>query len=117
MRRVATTLALALCVLGCGPTGEQVPLTTLEGQTCCLLSYSVVDIVAHPTDGKASVQAMRWPAGYTAWRVGNEIEVRDSGGWVVLTTPGRFRIMPTWPDWAVGEVAPCSTCELGGGPL
>ncbi len=120
MRRITATLALALCVLGCGPTGEQVPLTTLEGQTCCLLSYEVVDLVAHPTHGvvsKGSDQPYRWQAGYTAWRVGSEVEVRDASGWVVLRTPGRFRIVPTWPDWAVGEIAPCPSCELGGGPL
>jgi hypothetical protein len=119
-RPVAATLALALCVLGCGPAGEQVPLVTLEGQACCLLSYAVVDVVAHPTDGVialGSVQPLRWRAGYTAWRVGNEVEVRDPGGKVVLRTPGRYRITPTSPDWAVGEIEPCSNCELGGGPL
>ena len=116
MRRVAATLAIAVLVLDCNPTGEQVPLTTVEGQKCCWLSYSVVDVVAHPADGKVSVQAMRWQAGYTAWRVGSEVEVRDPIGAVVLKTPGRFRIIPTFPDWAVGEVKPCSSCELGSGP-
>ena len=116
MRRVAATLVLAVFVLDCNPTGEQVPLNTVEGQTCCWLSYSVVDVVAQPEDGKVNVLDMRWQAGYTAWRVGNEIEVRDPIGAVVLITPGRFRIIPTSPDWAVGEVEPCSTCELGSGP-
>jgi hypothetical protein len=116
-RRVAAaTAAIALFVLAWRPTGEQIPLITVEGQTCCWLSYSVVDVVADPTDGKVGVLALRWQTGYTAWRVGSEVEVRDPIGAVVLRTPGRFRIIPTFPDWVVGEIEPCSTCELGGGP-
>ena len=92
------------------PKGEQVPLVIVENQSCCLLSFGVVDV------DKETVMSMRWSAGYTAWRNGTEIEIRDPWWNVVLRTPGRYRIIPTWPDWAVGEVARCSTCELGGGP-
>lgn len=123
MRRGASTLALALCLLGCGsptPRGEQVPLITVEGQTCCFLSFSVVDIKADATYGtvvKGTDEPLRWPAGYSAWRAGSEVEVRDPDGKVVLTTGGRYWISPTQPDWVVGEVRPCPDCELGGGPL
>ena len=119
MRRIATGLVLALYLFAAAPHGEQVPLITLEGQTCCWLSYSVVDVVAHPELGpvvKGTDAPLRWPAGYTAWRVGSEVEVRAPGGWVVLRTPGRFRISPTMPDWVVGDVEGCPDCELGGGP-
>jgi hypothetical protein len=124
--RSAVTLALAVFVLGCGTPapssirGEQVPLITLEGQTCCFLSYSVVDVKASSTFGtviKGTDMPLRWPAGYTAWRAGSEVEVRDPDGTVVLTTGARYWISPTQPDWVVGEVRLCPECELGGGPL
>ena len=126
MLRIATTLVLASCLLGCeSPTastswGEQVPLTTVKNQTCCYLSFSVVDVKASSTYGtvvKGTDAPLRWPAGYTAWRVGKEVEVRDPSGTVVLTTGARYWISPTQPDMVVGEVRPCSDCELGGGPL
>ena len=120
MRSIALVFGLALSLFIYAPRGEQLPLVTVEGQTCCLLSYSVVDVVAHPKHGaveKGSHQPLRWPAGYTAWRVGSEVEVRAPGGWVVLRTPGRYRINPTWPDRVVGDVQGCPDCELGGGPL
>jgi hypothetical protein len=122
VRRVIVTVGLALCLAWLRlPTREQVPLKTSEGQTCCLLSYSVMDVVADPTSGipvgKAGGGEFAWPPGYTAWRAGTETEVRDGLGNVVLRTPGRFWISPTWPDWAIGEIKRCSDCELGGGPL
>jgi hypothetical protein len=117
---VLVVVALGLAWLR-QPTGEPVPLKTIEGQTCCLLSYSVVDVVADPTSGipvgKAGGGEFTWPPGYTAWRAGTETEVRDVLGNVVLRTPGRFWISPTWPDCAIGEIKRCSDCKLGGGPL
>ena len=122
-----TVLALALCLLGCGspsptPRGEQVPLLTVETQGCCYLMYSVVDVVADATFGtadKASGEPLKWPAGYTAWRAGAEVEVRDPAGKVVLTTGSRYWTSPTeyLHRWVIGEVRPCPDCELGGGPL
>jgi hypothetical protein len=66
---------------------------------------------------KGTDEPLRWPAGYTAWRAGSEVEVRDPDGKVVLTTGGRYWISPTQPDYVVGEVRPCPDRELGGGPL
>ncbi|HET9852984.1 MAG TPA: hypothetical protein VFP56_10815 [Candidatus Limnocylindrales bacterium] len=121
MRQVTITLGLALSLLGCAGTGGQVRLTTVENQTCCWLSYSVVDVVADPTSGtpinKANGQPFVWAAGFTAWRVSGETEVRDAAGKVVLRTGGRYWTSPTMPDWAIGEVKTCPFCELGGGPL
>ncbi len=123
--RITAVLALALGLAGCGlltPRGEQVPLITVETQACCYLMYSVVDVVADPTFGtaiKGSGAPLRWPTGYTAWRAGTEVEIRDPAGRVVLTTGGRYWTSPTeyMPEWVVGMVRPCPDCELGGGPL
>jgi hypothetical protein len=120
MRRIITGLALALLLLSCGSPNPQVPLTTVENQSCCFLSYSVLDVKASSTFGtvvKGSGAPLRWPAGYTAWRAGSEVEVRDPNGKVVLTTGGRYWISWTMPDWVVGEVRSCPDCALGGGPL
>jgi hypothetical protein len=111
MRRVIVAAVLVLGLWGWAPKGEQLPLITLKDQTCCLLSFSVEDVDSE------TVQWMRWPTGYTAWRAGSEVEVRDPIGNVVLRTPGRYRMIPTWPGWAVGEITSCPGCQLGGGPL
>jgi hypothetical protein len=130
MRRVATALALALCLLGCSG-GEQVPLITVEPVPpgCCLLLYAVVDVVADPSTGTPTIKGnglpLKWPMGYTAWRVGSEVQVLDGAGSVVLTTGSRYRIEPTYEldttqdqsTWVVGDVKPCADCELGGGTL
>jgi hypothetical protein len=129
MRRVATTLALALCLLGCGSSqAEQVPLVTVEGVSGggCILLYRVVDVIADPTFGtviKGSGSPLRWPSGYTGWRVGSEVAVSDPTGRVVLRTGGRYEIGPAYNgtysppmnEWIVGCVDPCPDCELGSG--
>ena len=121
MRRIIIVVVVVLGLFWLRqPTGPQVPLKTLPGQKCCWLSYGVVDVVADPTTGtpvaKDTGVPLTWTDGHTAWRAGTETEVRDSLGNVVLRTPGRFRITPTYPDWAIGEIERCSDCELGGGP-
>ena len=128
MRRIAATLALALCVLGCsGSRGEQVPLITEGGGgDGCVLLYEVVDVIADPTFGtviKGGGWPLRWPTGYTAWGVGTEVEVLDRSGKVMLRTGGRYRIGPVndgtystpQPEWVVGCIDPCPDCELGSG--
>ena len=111
-RLAAATLALVLYVLAAMPRGEHVPLIIVEGQMC-FVTYGAESVIDVDAD---SVLAMRWQPGYTAWRVGIEIEVREPGGAVALRTPGRYRITLTWPDHAVGNLARCSSCELGRGP-
>jgi len=130
-RRIATTLALALCLLGCGQTkGGHVPLVTDETHEAdgCWLLHVVVDVVADPTSGtptlKGSGAELKWPRGFTARRAGTETEVLNAQGTVVLTTPGRYWMCPTpqsdysrpLSDWVLGEVRLCADCELGGGP-
>ena len=88
---------------------------------------AVIDVVADPQTGTPIIEAhgmpMRWPNGYTAWRVGSETEVLDPNGNRVLVTGLRYRFYPGYspaPYWVIGYVEPCpppvlfgSTCVLG----
>src|SRR5436190_222573 len=103
LRRVTTTLALALCLAGCfavappgestAPLGEPVQLLTDNADKytvnadgtlhiACGLLPSIADLIADPTYGTAlkggtgSTRAM-WLPGYTGRRVGSEVEVLD----------------------------------------
>lgn len=129
LRQIAATLALALFLLGCGSSkGGQVPLVTVEGVAGggCILLYRVVDVIADPTFGtviKDTGSHLRWPSGYTGWRVGSEVRVLDPTGRVVLTTGGRYEILPVFSgnysppsyEWVVGCAHPCPDCELRSG--
>ena len=142
---IAVTLALALCLVGCG-RGEQGPPTTVEtvqvplitdetvvADGGCVLLYQVVDVIADPASGMPVVKGggapLRWPRGYTARRAGFEVEVLDPTGTVVLTTGRRYWMCPKeyLPNWVIGEVRPCPRqdantrgwydCALGQGVL
>lgn len=129
MRRIAAGFVLSLSLLGCGMLSKNVPLVTVDVDVpdSCWLLFRVVDVVADPTFGtadKADGSVLRWPTGFTAWRVGSEVEVRNLAGKVVLTTGARYRISPahvhaTWDpkDWVAGCPKPCPDCELGEGLL
>lgn len=132
MRRVTVAFVLTLSLFGCSAIrGQRVPIVTvntpLYGDSCVLL-YEVVDVIADPTVGtvvKGGGWPLKWPQGYTGWRVGAEVEVRDEKGNVVLTTGARYRLSPrndgtySTPikDWAAGCIQPCPACELGNGLL
>ena len=126
MRHLATTLALAMCLLGCGPVvprGEQVPLPTEPGAKGLpgggVLMHMVIDVVADPITGTPVIATsdgpMRWPEGFTAWRVGSETEVLDTGGNRVLITGARYLFRSrTWTSyWVLSDVQLCSGCPLG----
>ena len=130
MRRVITTLALALCLLlGCSTTrDEQVPLITSENDSggACWLMHETADVIADPTSGTPTLKAgtpLKWPTGYTARRAGTAVEVVDSAGNVVLTTGRRYELAPTpasdfsepLSEWVIGCVTPCPECALGWG--
>jgi len=104
MRRVTTTLALALCLLGCGWAdlpADRVELTiaTNPGLGGCYLTYYTIDLVADPTYGTA-IQSdgarapVFWPPDFTGHRVGSEVEVRDPTGKVVATTGREYKYWP-----------------------
>jgi hypothetical protein len=124
MHRVTATLALAVCLLGCSSSGgEQVPLPTDEKVTSfgrgCILMHQVVDVIADPTSGTPVIEAgggpVRWPKGFTAWRVGTEVDVVDARGAVVLRTGARYSVCPSeyLSGWVIGMVESCPDCELG----
>jgi hypothetical protein len=75
MRQAAIGLAVAVLLLGCGTSnGEQVPLTTVQVliPDSCWLVYRVVDVISDPTFGtvvKGDGSPLRWPSGFTGWRV------------------------------------------------
>lgn len=135
MRRVTTTLALALSLLGCELFSNQVPLLTVDRDDPggCILSYTVLELIADPTFGTVYTNGdpVKWPRGYTARRAGTEVEVLDAGGNVVLTTGRRYMVSPTGASMGTGEasimsgscIRPCVPigfikCELGeSGPL
>jgi hypothetical protein len=116
-------------LLGCGSQlpGQSVPLRIDEassGENCCLLSYTVMDVVADPNFGTVSKGGggpeLTWPRGYTARWAGSEVEVLDPVGTVVLTTGRRYWLSPLsgpFDKFVVGMVRLCPDCELGGGPL
>ena len=138
MRRMAIGLGLAMSLLGCTgatPTpapsrGAQVPLLADGTQEGCLLTHRIVDVIADPATGTPtdpSGAPFRWLQGFTAWRVGSEVEVLDRQGKAVLRTGGRYWMCPAQMDpWVVGAVVPCpagteirpfggrvTKCELG----
>jgi hypothetical protein len=115
-RRIATTLALALCLPGCGskaPAGEPVELLTDDavrgtvnddgtmGYACWLpVDRSSDELIADPKYGTAikygdgTTVPATWPAGFTGRRVGSEVVVLDPNLNVVATTGRRYHV-----DW------------------
>jgi hypothetical protein len=125
MRRIVFGLGLALSLLACGavtPRGEQVPLLTEKGARLTgggVLMHEVIDVVADPKTGTPVIAnasgPMRWPEGFTAWRVGSEVEVLDTLGNRVLITGARYMFhSSTWMSyWVISDVKPCPGCPLG----
>jgi hypothetical protein len=130
MHRIAT-VSLALLLAGCGAAreasrGEQVPLLTDEAPPYTTFVNTVIDVAADPETGTPIIEyhglPMRWPNGYTAWRVGSETEVLDPNGKRVVVTGQRYRFYPGYSETAygvIGYVEPCppglfgQTCVLG----
>jgi hypothetical protein len=97
---VATTLALALFLLGCGsavPPQDRVQLVTDNSdawfygggfRSACWLMPSSGQLIADPEFGTAFGEGTpaKWPPGYTGRRVGPEVEVVNRDGKVVATT-------------------------------
>ena len=105
MRRLTTTLALALLVLGCSrPQGEPVQLLTYDSTGCYLGGEQAVEgeLVTDPQYGtRFNGWAIVWPAGFTGVRLANgEVAVLDQAGNVVATTGNEYGIArrPPVPD-------------------
>lgn len=91
MRRIATPLALALCLLGCrsDPPGEPVALVTAPASPCFAYAWPVLlladpnrGVVARDTEGtqRGDDLPVVWPLGYVGRRDGSEIVVYDGEG-------------------------------------
>ena len=90
MRRVAATLALALCLVGCRaePPGEPVVLVTAPAEPCYAYAREVI-LLADPTGGLTARyidgtpwpdEPVVWPTGYVGRRDGSAIVVYDGDG-------------------------------------
>jgi len=110
VRRVTTTLALALFLLGCGsaaPVGKSAapsdkpseapqggPVELLTGVDSCWAGGAWGSeglLVADPEYGtRFGGKPAMWPVGYTGRRVGSEVAVVDQAGRVVATTGRRY---------------------------
>lgn len=99
MRRLTATLALQLCLLGCGskaPPGEPVQLLTgvlpFDQDECSPVQAAQLYVdpqygasLGLPWDLAVRTPVM-WPPGFTGRRVGSEVVVLDPIGNVVATT-------------------------------
>ena len=142
MRHIAVGLGLVLSLLGCSasvlpPRGAQVPLLTDDVPGPATFVNVVIDVVADQETGTPIIEMhgvpMRWPTGYSAWRVGSETEVLDPAGNRVVVTGLRYRFYPG-PDYGsepqpgvyipgpyrvIAYIEPCTpglfgpTCVLG----
>jgi hypothetical protein len=105
MLRVVTSLALVLSLFGCGTSkGERVELTITQlSVSACHPLATPLYLVADPQYGTATkfnlgdtlAEPLYWPTGYTGWRVGSEVEVRDTSDKVVAVTGHRYDIYVT----------------------
>ena len=103
VRRITTTLALALCLLGCGSAvlpWDRVDLLTDNGnQPTCYTSEAGGLLIVDRTNGTAidsegapALVPVMWPPGFTGRWIGSEVEVLDPDGNVVATTGRSYRI-------------------------
>ena len=100
MRRTAVTLAVALCLLGCGsstPPGETIELLTgpmpFDEDECSQDFYVASMLLVDPNYGIAVAgfladqrTPVMWPPGFTGRRAGRQVLVVDTVGNVVAAT-------------------------------
>ena len=114
-KRVAATLAVVLCLVGCGAFGDPVPLLAgppgspslgcftyaISGQLIADPKYGTVMIdaavydetVIQVTGTRPTTFPVAWRPGFVARRIGSEVEVIDPQGNVAATT-GRSYLIP-----------------------
>jgi hypothetical protein len=117
MRRIMTLLALALCLLGCDAgvlPRDRVALRTSDTDTIgapCFLSGWESELILDPRSGLAwsagpdDIRPVIWPRGFTARRIGSEVEVLDRDGEVVATTGRKVEV--TYTKMESGLVFAC----------
>jgi hypothetical protein len=127
MRQVTAALALAAVLSGCGSPSPSGDVSLLIGPSAngCYTDFFVGSLVVDPKYGTAiqdqygTSTPVEWQPGFTGWRVGSEVAVRDPSGKVVATTGHRYHIdggvqtlTTTSPNqtisvwWACGQVIP-----------
>lgn len=105
MRLAVTALALALCMIGCAPVAllTGVPPGFPFDSAACYTNSAHGRLVADPRYGTAIIDTdmnptnatavpVMWRPGFTARRVGSEVEVEDPAGNVVAITGRTYRI-------------------------
>jgi hypothetical protein len=121
MRQLATTLVLALSVIGCGFTRPDVGLhqDLLDLKDCFPETFIVGQLVADSTiaiqDDRGVITSLIWPSSYSLrWSPGfltGQFEVLDDTGTLVAATGRRYRISGAdFPAaggfWACADVIP-----------
>jgi len=109
MKPIALTLAMVLALVGCAGSGgrSSEPVQLLTGLSTlirgggCFTNWAEGPLVIDPTYGTAIIDTdvhsstpvtVAWRPGYTARRVGSEVQVLDPDGKVVAITGRRYRI-------------------------
>ncbi len=103
MKRLVSTIAVVLGLVGCGPSGGSLLTGDPLGGSCYLATASG-RLVVDPSYGTAIIPEghggmidrrtiVAWRPGYTPRRSGSEVEVLDPQGRVVATT-GRSYLVP-----------------------
>ena len=138
VRRIVTTLALGLAVLGCSllpvhlltggamscsPFPDDAAVGTLVADPWhgTVIKLEFVSISLAHTGGPAGtlepgprptprdVIPVMWPEGFTGrWVSGGQIEVRDEAGNVVATTGKRYRLSTGVPDKPADAYPACA---------
>jgi hypothetical protein len=118
MRKLTTSLALALCLSGCGSTRPDTFVQDLNDAKNCqpekfLVGWFTEDL-ALQTDEEGTRELI-WPSSYSlrwlpAW-LGGHFEVLDETGTVVATTGRRYKVGGTeflgnGRFWACADVIP-----------
>ena len=96
MSRVATTLLLAVCLLGCGQAGRSDVAFTADiiGNRCGAEAF-LEGVLVEGTHAGLAIGSMPliWPMSWSARRsAGGEVEVLDGDGTVVATTGRSYKI-------------------------
>ena len=123
MRRgVVVGAIVALALAGCADNREVVPLSYVDvpSEHGCYLYGPSYFLVADPSFGVAlkmseldgSRYMVYWPRGYTAHRVGTEVEISAPSGRVVAVT-GHQYMFPAMSDDDSGRMTAACIMDLG----
>jgi hypothetical protein len=117
MRLATVTLALALCVLGCGPAPGGEPVQLLTGVNSCYAGGEQGGegvLVADPEYGtRFEGRPVVWPVGFTGVRLaGGEVAVLNAEGKVIATSGRRYymSLAPAPASMKIGAFPVAANC-------